>query len=148
MRASHDRVPGMGVPYNGSLGAGVPHRASDWVCGEPLAYLISANGVRIFIDSGGTPEVPPPENLGRVDLAILGVALPDSRSRFAMTVQRLKPRYVLPSHQDNFFVSLDRGFRFGLMTDFDFVRKEHAQQQLPGRLILMDYFRPWTIPSR
>jgi L-ascorbate metabolism protein UlaG (beta-lactamase superfamily) len=146
--ASHDQLPVMGVPYDGPLGNGPPRRASDWVCGEPLSYLISANDMRIFIDSGGTPEVLPPKNLGRIDLAILGVALPDSRARFAAAVQRLQPRYVLPSHQDNFFVPLSLGFRFGPMTDFEFVRNQHAQQHLPGRLILMDYFRPWTLPGR
>ena len=34
---------------------GAPQRASDWVCGEPLSFLIEANGKRIYIDSGGRP---------------------------------------------------------------------------------------------
>ena len=58
-----------------------PQRAADWICGEPLAFLIEVNGQRIYIDSGGTPaQLPPNEH---VDLAILGVALPDSRARLA-----------------------------------------------------------------
>jgi hypothetical protein len=52
-------------------------RAGDWICGEPLAFLIEIDGQRIFIDSGGTPALLPPNV--HVDLAILGVALPYSR---------------------------------------------------------------------
>ena len=147
--AAHDRVPVMGIPYNGSIkGNAAPSRAGDWVCGQPLSYLIEANGKRIFIDSGGTAEVLPDATIGPVDLAILGVALPDSRSRFAAAVSRLRPRYVLPSHQDNFFVPVERGFKFATLSNFPFVRREHQRQQLPGRLVLLDYFRPWTLPSR
>lgn len=149
LSASHDRLMIMGVPYDRPLkNAEPPRRASDWVCGEPLSYLVSANGQSIFIDSGGTPEVLPPAKLGRIDLAILGVALPDSRARFTAAMRRLRPRYVLPSHQDNFFVPLSRGFQFAALSDFGFVRRQHDQQHLPGRLILLDYFRPWTLPRR
>ncbi len=81
-----------------------------------------------------------------MDLAILGVALPDSRARFTATVRALRPRFTLPSHQDNFFAPFARGFAFGPLTDFRFVIRTQQQQQLPGKLILLDYFRPWTIP--
>ena len=80
-----------------------------------------------------------------MDLAILGVALPDSRRRFAETVTALHPRYVLPSHQDDFFVPLQRGFVFGKFTSFSDIRQQEKNNQLPGRLILLDYFRPWTL---
>ena len=146
LRASHDRVPIIGVPFNGPVrGNHPPRRASDWVCGEPLSYLITANGLTIFMDSGGTPAVIPGSNVGPVDLAILGTALSDSRDRFTATVTALRPRYVLPSHQDNFFQPLDRGFRFGPLTDFPSVRRQLHNRHLPGRLILLDYFRPWTL---
>jgi L-ascorbate metabolism protein UlaG (beta-lactamase superfamily) len=139
---SHDRLFSI-VPFSGEVrGSGPPRRAADWVCGEPLAYLIEANGIRIYVDSGGTlAQLPPNEN---VDLAILGVALPDSRARFSAAIRRLRPRYVFPSHQDNFFRPLSAGFQFGPLSDFtrvhrDFERLNH------GRLILLDYFRPWTL---
>ena len=149
LMASHDRVPMVGVPFNGPLkGSAHPSRPNDWVCGEPLSYLIAVNGLKIFIDSGGTPSVLPPDGIGPVDLAILGVALPDSRARFAATVNRLKPRYILPSHQDNFFIPLQRGFQFGSMSDFQSVRRTHEAQHLPGKLILLDYFRPWTLTQK
>ena len=140
--ARHDRLFWI-VPFAGEArGSGPPRRAADWVCGEPLAYLIEANGIRIYVDSGGTlAQLPPNE---KVDLAILGVALPDSRARFSAAIRRLRPRYVFPSHQDNFFRPLSAGFQFGPLTDFrrvhrDFERENH------GRLILLDYFRPWTL---
>ena len=144
--AQHDRVFPIGVPFPGNRKPnGTPKHASDWVCGEPLAFLIEAGGKRIYIDSGGRPSLLPPANVGPVDLAILGVALPDSRARFVDAVRRLRPRYILPSHQDNFFQPLDRGFTFGPMTDFPRVLRDYKQAQLPGRLILLDYFRPWTL---
>ncbi len=146
LAAQHDRVFPIGVPFSGKRKRnGAPHRASDWVCGEPLAFLIEAGGKRIYIDSGGRPSLLPPSNIGPVDLAILGVALPDSRARFVEAVRRLRPRHILPSHQDNFFQPLDRGFTFGLMTDFPRVLRDYRRTQFHGRLILLDYFRPWTL---
>jgi L-ascorbate metabolism protein UlaG (beta-lactamase superfamily) len=145
--AAHDRVFPIGVPFSGSRKQeGAPRKASDWVCGEPLAFLIEIQGQRIYLDAGGTMARLPPANIDPVDLAILGVALPDSRARFSAAVRRLRPRYVLPSHQDIFFRPLNRGFTFGPLTDFPSVLRDHAREKLPGRLILLDYFRPWTLP--
>jgi glyoxylase-like metal-dependent hydrolase (beta-lactamase superfamily II) len=158
LSATHDRLFGK-VPFDrpplqtGLSGeaaakagakAGPPQRAADWICGEPLAFLIEANGQRIYIDSGGTPTQLPPNE--RVDLAILGMALPDSRARLSAALAHLQPRYVLPSHQDDFFRPLSAGFQFGPLTDFPFVQRECAQQNR-SRLILLDYFRTWTLPK-
>src|SRR6266403_4129916 len=148
LAATHDRlfgkVPFDRPPSQALAKAGPPQRAADWICGEPLAFLIEVNGQRIYIDSGGTPaQLPPNEH---VDLAILGMALPDSRTRLPAALQRLQPRYILPSHQDNFFLPLNAGFQFGLLTDFPRVRRDCAQKNR-GRLILLDYFRPWTLPA-
>jgi L-ascorbate metabolism protein UlaG (beta-lactamase superfamily) len=143
--ATHDRLFGK-VPFDRHepRGAGPPQRPTDWICGEPLAFLIEVNGQRIYIDSGGTPEQLPPNE--HVDLAILGMALPDSRARLPAALQRLQPRYILPSHQDNFFLPLDAGFQFGLLTDFPRVRCDCARENR-SRLILLDYFRPWSLPK-
>jgi L-ascorbate metabolism protein UlaG (beta-lactamase superfamily) len=144
--ATHDRVFPIGVPFSGPRkSSGPPRKASDWVCGEPLSFLIEAAGKRIYIDSGGTPAQLPPNDLGPIDLAILGVALPDSRARFAAVVRQLRPRFVLPSHQDNFFRPLELGFSFGPLTDFPAVQRGFERNKLPGRLILLDYFQPWTL---
>ena len=140
--ASHDCLLGR-VPFPGALNETphAPQRPSDWVCGEPLAFLIEMGGQRIYVDSGGTPAVLPPSNLGRVDLAILGVALEDSRDRQSAALARLKPRYFLPSHQDDFFRPLRRGFQFAMLSDFPRVKRQSAGH----RMIVLDYFQPWTL---
>jgi len=153
LSATHDRLFGKvpfdrppsqpGLAADASAKAGPPQRAADWICGEPLAFLIEVNVQRIYIDSGGTSTQLPPNE--RVDLAILGVALPDSRVRLHAALERLHARYLLPSHQDDFFRPLNAGFQFGQLTDFPFVLRESAQQNRT-RLILLDYFRPWTLP--
>lgn len=143
--ATHDRLFGK-VPFDRREihGSGPPQHPADWICGEPLAFLIEVGGQRICIDSGGTPaQLPPHEH---VDLAILGMALPDSRARLPGALERLRPRYFLPSHQDNFFRPLDAGFQFGPLTDFSRVRRD-CEQANHGRLILLDYFQPWTLPK-
>jgi len=154
LSATHDRLFGK-VPFDRSPSqAGLsaeapakaepPKRTAEWTCGEPLAFLIQVNGQCIYIDSGGTQAQLPPNE--RVDLAILGVALPDSRARLHVALERLQPRYILPSHQDDFFRPLSAGFQFAPLSDFPFVQRECAQQNRT-RLILLDYFRPWTLPK-
>jgi L-ascorbate metabolism protein UlaG (beta-lactamase superfamily) len=142
LAASHDTILGH-VPYPGARRDIVtpPRRPSDWICGEPLAFLIEMEGKRIYIDSGGTLSVQPPAAAGPIDLAILGVALRDSRDRLPVALARLRPRYFLPSHQDDFFRPLERGFVFGRFTDFPQVLRKAKGE----RMILLDYFRPWTL---
>ena len=142
--AQHDRLFGK-IPFTGRPALSKPVKASDWGVGEPLAFVIEAAGKRIYIDSGGIPGSPPDAHVKDVDLAILGAALPDSRERFAEAVRQLRPRYIFPSHQDNMFAPFDRGFVFGKMTNFPAIAREQIKENLPGRLILLDYFRPWTL---
>ncbi len=143
--AEHDRLFGR-VPFDGPPRRLPPRSAGDWVCGEPLAFLIEMGGRRIYVESGGRLDGGSSTALGRIDLAILGVALPDAQKRFPQTLERLRPRYVLPSHQDNFFRPLSRGFVFGPMTNFSAVLKSFRQSSGGSSLILLDYFRPWTLP--
>jgi L-ascorbate metabolism protein UlaG (beta-lactamase superfamily) len=144
--ATHDRLFGR-VPFDQpeKHSSDPPQGPADWVCGKPLAFLIEVGGQRIYIDSGGTLAQMPPHE--RVDLAILGMALPDSRARLPGALRRLEPRYILPSHQDNFFRPLDSGFQFGPLTDFSQVRRD-CEQANSSRLILLDYFQPWTLPKK
>jgi L-ascorbate metabolism protein UlaG (beta-lactamase superfamily) len=142
--ATHDRLFGS-IPYPGKVETEKrPVKPSDWRLGEPLAFVIEAAGQRVYIDSGGAPGTMP--RTEKVDLAILGMALPDSRRRFAEALRQLRPRYILPSHQDDFFSPLRRGFVFGKLTNFPELLRQHQKQNLPGRMILLDYFRPWTLP--
>ena len=145
--AAHDRILGW-LPFPGTKThpGTCPAKASDWRLGEPLAFLIEANGKRIYIDSGGIPEVLPSGPIAPVDLAVLGVALPDSRKRFRAAVDRLRPKYVLPSHQDDMFAPVERGFAFGKLTEFPAVVRPFQRHEINSHLILLDYFRPWTIP--
>ena len=143
--AQHDRLFGR-VPFDGPPRRLPPRAAGDWVCGEPLAFLIEIGGRRIYIAAGGRLNGVLPGSLGQIDLAILGVALPDSRKRFAQALEQLRPRYVLPSHQDDFFRPLSRGFVFGPMTNFPAVVRSFRRFSDGSSLILLDYFRPWTLP--
>jgi L-ascorbate metabolism protein UlaG (beta-lactamase superfamily) len=146
--AQHDRLFGK-VPFDKcpptTRSEKIPTKASDWCLGEPLAFVIEAAGKRIYIDSGGVPGSPPESRTKNVDLAILGVALPDSRQRFAEAARQLRPRYLSPSHQDDMFAPVSRGFTFGKMTNFPELVRESKRKDSPGRLILLDYFRPWTL---
>ncbi len=144
--AEHDRLFGK-VPFRENEKARRPPvKPSDYILGESLAFVIGANGKRIYIDSGGVPGSLDAWRIQHVDLAIIGVALPDSRRRFAEIVRQLQPRYILPSHQDDMFAPLDRGFHFGKLSNYPELARTHRKENLPGRLVLLDYFRPWTLP--
>ncbi|MEY2495419.1 MAG: hypothetical protein QOJ45_1911 [Verrucomicrobiota bacterium] len=140
--AVHDRIFGV-TPFDGPAKHLPPRKIDDWVLGEPLAFLIEMGGKRIFINSGGRGDRPLALNLAPVDLAIVGVASPDAINAFLPTVMQLKPRYILPSHQDDFFRPLRNGFVFLPLTDFPAVRRAAAATS--GQLILLDYFKPWTL---
>jgi L-ascorbate metabolism protein UlaG (beta-lactamase superfamily) len=140
--ATHDRVFGV-TPFDTPVKHLPPRKIDDWVTGEPLAFLIEIGGKRIFINSGGRGDKPLALNAAPVDLAIVGVASPDAIDAFSPTIAQLHPRYVLPSHQDDFFRPLSHGFVFLPLTDFAAMRR--AAAKTPGQLILLDYFKPWTL---
>jgi len=143
--SKHDRVLGS-IPIPGIISeplAAPPTRPKDWKVGTPLAFLIEIAGKKIYIDSGGMPGHPP--SVHDVDIAILGAAVGDGQRRFAEAVRVLNPRYILPSHQDNFFTPLKRGFRFSFTSNFPQLKKTYQDEKLPGKLILMDFFHSWTL---
>jgi len=145
LEAKHDTVFGM-TPYPGKITepmSAPPDRPKDWLLGTPLAYLIEMEGKRIYVESGGVPGFLPP--VKDVDLAIVGTAVPDSQSRYPGAVRKLNSRYVLPSHQDNFFLPLENGFQFSTLSNFPKIKASHQAEQLPGELILMDYFHTWKL---
>jgi L-ascorbate metabolism protein UlaG (beta-lactamase superfamily) len=140
--AQHDRLFGS-VPFDGPIHRLPPQKIGDWVTGEPLAFLIEMGGKRIFINSGGRPDDKISANWRPVDLTIVGVAARDSIRAVPHIIAQLHPRYVLPSHQDDFFRPLSGGFVFLPLSDFPAVRR--SVEAGPGQLILLDYFRPWTL---
>jgi L-ascorbate metabolism protein UlaG (beta-lactamase superfamily) len=142
--AAHDRIFGV-TPFKGPAKHLPPRKIDHWVLGDPLAFLIEIGGKRIFINSGGRGDQPLALNAAPVDLAIIGVASPDAIDAFAPTIAQLKPRYILPSHQDDFFRPLRNGFGFLPLTDFPAVRRAAAATAPRGQLILLDYFKPWTL---
>jgi len=46
---------------------------------------------------------------------------------------------------DDFFAPLSRGFVFGKLSNFPEIIRVHEKEHLPGRIVLLDYFRPWTL---
>jgi len=145
--AKHDKVLG-DIPYQGQITKPLrraPKRPADWVLGTPLSFLIELHGKRIYLEAGAGQQFIPEVN--GLDLAILGVALKDSRTRFPAAARSLGARYLLPSHQDTFFTPAEKGFKFTPLSDFPAVKAAHDEGDLPGDLILMDYFHTWTIPD-
>ena len=147
LSATHDRIFGQ-IPYPGHVEGDVapPCRPRDWKIGEPLAFLIEIGGKRIYIESGGMGDIMPSEKAKGVDLAIMGVAVADSQNRYPDAVKYLCPKHVLPVHQDNFFRPLEDGFQFAAMANFPKILASHEAEQLPGELVLMDYFHEWILP--
>ena len=149
--AVHDRIFGV-MPFPGVQAAvplRPPRRPSDWVCGEPLAFLIELDAKRIWVDAGGTVAALPPTTVGPVDLAILGVSLPESRKRVLPRFAGSSRATFFPAIRMIFFRPLTDGFHFGPMIKFNevllSVGKYQADSHQPARLILLDYFLPWTL---
>jgi L-ascorbate metabolism protein UlaG (beta-lactamase superfamily) len=143
----HDRLFGMDL-FPGTLEsvpASPPTRGARWVAGEPLSFVITMGGKRIFINSGSIH--PPVVPVAPVDLAILGAAAADSRKDFVPTVRAVSPRYIIASHQDNFFMAPEKGFHFLPSSNFPAVIRDLQKEKPPGyrNLVVLDYFRPWTL---
>lgn len=146
LSARHDKALGV-TPYPGLIEEPLvapPVRPRDWRMGVPLAFLIELEGKRIYIESGGLTGAAP--EVTNVDLAIVGTATPSSQVRYAEAVRALNPRYVLPSHQDNFFIPITSGFHFSSLANFPRILASHKVENLPGEMILMDYFSTWKLP--
>lgn len=147
-QAGHDRVFGR-VPYPGTIDSPMeapPSRPRDWKVGAPLAFEIEIGDRRLYVESGGVSGLLPDLGSRPIDLAILGVAVGDSQKRYPEMVRAVEPRFVLPSHQDDFFQPLGSGFLFGPTTDFPKILATHRGEALPGEIVLMDFFHRWPIP--
>lgn len=145
LAAQHDLVLGK-VPFLGvyETPPPIPLRLDQWLLGTPLAFVIEMGGKRVYVESGGVAGHPPAA--GDVDLAIIGTAPGDRNGRYEEAVRALNPRFVLPSHQDWFFNPVRSGFHFSPLANFPEIRAIHTVNELPGRLLLMDYFHTWRVP--
>jgi L-ascorbate metabolism protein UlaG (beta-lactamase superfamily) len=141
----HSRLLGLDL-YEGTRTAeptSLDH-IGDWKAGETLIYLIEMGGRRIFLSSGSR-QLLPPASVAPVDLALLGLSLKESRQLFPAIIQRTRPRVIQPTHQDDFARPLSDGFYFGLGADMTGVRRQWQDLGRPGDLILLDYYKPWTL---
>jgi L-ascorbate metabolism protein UlaG (beta-lactamase superfamily) len=119
--------------------ARLPKKAPDWRLGDPYAYLIDVldrDGkpvFRIYYEdaAGDAPLGLPPAKLGgrRVDVAIL--CMPDAQLAKPPApgplVEALKPRYVIASHWESFFVPRTKGIELNPASDvkrFDKVMRQ------------------------
>ena len=143
--AKHDRLFGR-VPFDGPPRRLPPRAAGDWVCGEPLAFLIEIGGRRIYIAAGGRPNGALPHRSGE---SIWRSSEWPSRTRESASPKLWNSCDLDMSFRairTTFFCPLSRGFVFGPMTDFPAVIRAVRKASNGSRLILVDYFRPWTLP--
>jgi L-ascorbate metabolism protein UlaG (beta-lactamase superfamily) len=147
LMTDHDYLPVIGVPDKGlrkEVPQDKPRTSGDWVLGEPLAFVVTMGGRRIYITSGGHSA--PMQSIRPVDLAIVGTAVKDARLRLKDTLLKVHPKVILPSHQDDIFMAPDKGFHFGTTANMDDVMAQLSPEpDLKRRVILLDYFRPWTL---
>jgi L-ascorbate metabolism protein UlaG (beta-lactamase superfamily) len=147
--AEHDLVLGK-VPYQGEITrpfppGSKPERVKDWKLGTPMAFVIEMGGQRIYVESGGIVGSTP--SVRDLDVAILGVGV-GKTDRYIDAVRKLKPRFVLASHQDDFFTRASSGFHFNPLANFPAIVTAEKSENLPGELLLMEYFNTWTLPDQ
>lgn len=142
-----DHAPLLGVHWYAGTGCEQPkciRHIWDWKAGQTLTYLIQMEGSRIFMSSGNA-KLLPPESVAPVDLALLGVALKGSRDLFPLLVERIRPRVIQPTHQDDFARPLSDGFYYSRTADMDAVRQTWNRLAGSSELVLLDYYKPWIL---
>lgn len=140
------------VPYEGPLRRGLkpPLRAADYRMDFQFSFLISMNGLRLLLASGIRDEPP-------VEADVLLVGADASRTQLETMLRASRPRYVLPNHWDDMFLSLGGSARpmitppAGLIPTFRRIDlRAFARTVLelqPGcEVILPDPFKPYRLP--
>jgi len=107
------------------------------------------NGQRIYIDSGGTPAQLPPNESGsrRMDLAILGMALPDSRARLAAALARLQAAICFTESSGRFLPAVERRISIWGRSPIFLLCNASLHSKNRSRLILLDYFGHGQLPA-
>jgi L-ascorbate metabolism protein UlaG (beta-lactamase superfamily) len=147
--ATHDRLFGK-VPFDRheQRSAGPPQRASDWICGEPLAFLIEINGQRIYIDSGGTPaQLPPNESGSRRWISRSWHGLTRFGGHDCLPRWNVCSRATFCRVLGTIFSTVEPWISIWTAHGFPRVQRDCARASR-SRLILLDYFRPWTLPRQ
>ncbi len=151
LTSRHSRLPGFG---SGALRADLkpPLRLRDYRMDICLAFLIQADGLRIFDCGAGRPDLPAPA----ADVLICG---PGKDAAFYQgLLASVQPRLVIPVHWDDFFRPLNRPlrpmltppeWRFPPVRRMDLQKfQEMVAQVSPGtRALIPEVFRPYEIGS-
>ncbi len=87
----------------GSIKKQPPHNVFDYKMNHntSIGYLIEYQGLRIFFSESAI--VRHINQIGEVDILIQGITSRRDYNTIVQTLAYLKPKYVIPSHYDNFF---------------------------------------------
>ena len=98
---SYDYLPG--VVLDGLVSGQAPYRAVEYKTWQntSIGFLIEYRGLRFFFTE--SPIVRHADQIGRVDVLIQGIASRRESDFIANTMAAVQPRYVIPSHYDDFF---------------------------------------------
>lgn len=119
-------------------------RVWNWKSGGVYTFLIEFGGKKVFFSAGNENELPPDCSVS-VDLAVIGVPGKQSRTLFPRLVDCVDPKVIHPTHQDDFGRPLSEGFHYHAKADMEAVYRSWLAMGKPGDLIMLDYFRPWTL---
>ncbi len=116
---SYDHLPG--VLLDGRIN-GTPKRmlAFKTRFNTTLQWLITYKNLRILFSE--TPVYRHPQDIGPVDILVQGIASRLDRQNLIAALENLQPRYLIPSHFDDFFKPLSQmqqlDYRIGTGADF------------------------------
>jgi L-ascorbate metabolism protein UlaG (beta-lactamase superfamily) len=144
----YDHLPGVAI--DGFVSGQAPFRAAEYKTwsNTSIDFLIEYRGLRFFFAE--SPLVRHAGQVGRVDILVQGIAARRDGDGIASTLAALQPRYLIPTHYDNFFKPFT-GFekfdaRFGAgPLDFsrfeDFVRGYEDKYIARARTLVKDNFQ-------
>ncbi|MGH7496755.1 MAG: MBL fold metallo-hydrolase [bacterium] len=101
---SYDYLPG--VVIDGDVSGREPYRATEyktWL-NTSIGFLVEYRDLRFFFSE--SPIVRHADQVGRVDVLIQGIASRKDCDFIANTMAAVQPRYVIPTHYDDFFKPL------------------------------------------
>ena len=127
-----------------------PLDEGEYKLGRQFNYLLEIDGFKIYHHGDADLiEANVIKYVGEVDVLILGLALRKGTPNYLERILAItKPKVVIPTHHDNFFLPLQCGVSVMTHTGFeDFVRT--ARRIKPDvRIITLDFFQEYrlTVP--